>query len=134
MTFCYLYPKASAEEIAKAIIRTCNISPDTDALSIDQFTEALPMSAGLKLVSILVIIVVGVGIFFLTKGTSEAWQQTCMKQCREKGKDFIVAPAGTVGKSIEGGSNSTEPPYQCTCVQRGTQPDGTREVPSKFNF
>jgi len=56
-------------------------------------------------------------MYLLSMRVFENDKEACKRACNAQGKDFVAAPVGTaVGRSMEGGSNPTEPTFQCTCV------------------
>jgi hypothetical protein len=62
-------------------------------------------------------LVAGAGIFVVVTSTSSERAQACERTCAEKGKAYLASPAGTVGRSIEGGRTSGESDHACTCIQ-----------------
>ena len=66
-------------------------------------------------------ILLGVGLYIAVIGNTIESQVRCEAQCMPQGKVSIVAPSGTVGKSIEGGRDLTEPSYQCSCIKQNNR-------------
>ena len=85
---------------------TDHISPDEES------------SNDWTMVIIVVFIVFGIAAYFGISYTSENLRKECEEQCDAKGEDYAVNTAGTVGGSIEGGRNRTEPSHQCMCISR----------------
>jgi hypothetical protein len=76
------------------------------------------LTVGQKIVGRCVFLAAGVALMLVQQSATKSEEQECMHQCHAAGKDYVYAPAGTVGRSIEGGRDWSDPPNNCQCVVR----------------
>ena len=64
----------------------------------------------------------GLGLYALTATTSAQRAESCERVCAAQGKVFIVAPAGTAGRMVDGNTTKDELSSVCRCVEGPVAP------------
>ena len=68
----------------------------------------MEISRGTWLATILVFVIVGVGLMLLIEGEAKNRAKACTIQCKAEGKRPFFDPPGTMGQTVESGSDSND--------------------------
>jgi hypothetical protein len=73
-----------------------------------------------KMVVLCVFLATGLALMLVQQSSTEHGERECKAQCDTAGKDYVYAPAGTMGRSAE--EASSYPPSSCRCTARRSSP------------
>jgi hypothetical protein len=78
------------------------------------------LTLGQKIVGLCVFLAAGLALMLVQQSSTKRGEQECKAQCDTAGKDYVYAPAGTMGRSAE--ESSSYPPNNCRCIARRSTP------------
>jgi hypothetical protein len=59
-----------------------------------------------------------IGFYALTQRASAQAARACEQTCAAKGKSFIVLPAGSAGRYVDGTNTREDAANTCSCLER----------------
>jgi hypothetical protein len=83
----------------------------------------MEISRGTWLATVLVFVIVGLGLMLLIEGEAKNRAKACAIQCKAEGKRPFYVPPGTMGQTVESGSESGDWRMafeNCRCVSAST--------------
>ena len=65
-----------------------------------------------------VFLLAALGFYASTQRSTSQAMRTCERTCTAQGKRFVVAPAGTAGRYVDGTNTRDDAANACTCIQQ----------------